>query len=193
MSETADRDHRDAVDVLLADHRTVDRLFDRFEALTDTTDVEGKRALVREITRELSIHASIEEQHFYPAVREHLPQGDAVAQEGLDEHHGVQDLLLAIEDTDPAEPKYDERVTMLIREVRHHVIEEETEILPGLRQHVGEEVLLQLGERLREAKVTAPIRPQPNAPDRGGAVTTMGDRSLGFLDRVGDDVSDADA
>jgi hemerythrin superfamily protein len=193
MSRATGPGSRNAVDVLVADHRAVDRLFDRFEALTDTTDVDGKRELVREITRELSIHASIEEQLFYPAVREHLPQGDAVAAEGLDEHQGVKDLLRAIGVTDPGDPRYDERVTMLIREVRHHVIEEETEILPGLRQRLGEDVLLELGERLQHAKATAPTIPHPNAPSEGGAVTTMGDRAMGFLDRVGDDVSDQDA
>jgi len=169
MPQTAAHRRRDAVDVIMGDHRAVDRLFDRFEALTDTIEVDVKRELVREIARELSMHAWIEERLFYPAVRGSLPQGDLLVEESLDLHQGVQDLLEAIEDTDPADPRYDERVTMLIREVRHHVMEEESEILLGLRQRLDRDVLLALGRALEDAKAaggTAPVRSSTDRPGR---------------------------
>jgi hemerythrin superfamily protein len=190
MSQAAHPERRDAIDLILDDHRTVDHLFDRFEAMDGTEEPDVRREIVREITRELSIHASIEEQLFYPTVREHLPQGDALVEESLDEHQAVKELLAAIEDTDAADPRFDERVTMLIREVRHHVREEEDEILPALRARLPEDVLLDLGGRLAEAKATAPTHPHPLAPDEGGVLKTMGDRAMGFVDRVKDDVSD---
>ena len=189
MSQPASQDPQDAVDLILADHRLVDHLFDRYEAMDGSEPPEVKRELVREFTRELSIHAAIEEQLFYPMVRDELPQGDDLVEESLDEHQGVKELLAAIEDTDPAEPKFDERVTMLIREVRHHVQEEETEILPGLRARLSTDVLQDLGRRLADAKATAPTHPHPNAPNEGGAVKTMGDRAMGMVDRVRDDMN----
>jgi len=189
MSRPAPQDRQDAVDLIIADHRVVDRLFDRYEAMDGTEPPEVKRELVREFTRELSIHASIEEQLFYPTVRDELPQGDDLVEESLDEHQGVKELLAAIEDTDPQDPKFDERVTMLIREVRHHVQEEETEILPGLRARLSEDVLRDLGRRLADAKASAPTHPHPNAPDEGGVVKTIGDRAMGMVDRVRDDMN----
>jgi hemerythrin superfamily protein len=177
----------DAIDLILEDHRRVDELFDRFEALTDTVDSAEKRELATQMLRELSVHASIEEQIFYPAVRERLPQGDEIVGESLDEHRAVKELLAAIEDTEPADPKFDERVTMLIREVRHHVDEEETVILPGLRQQLGHEFLLDLGGRLQEARAGAPTHPHPLAPD-SGPMKTPGDVAMGLVDRAKDEI-----
>ncbi len=142
----------DAIDLILEDHRRVDELFDRFEALTDTVDSAEKRGIASQMVRELSIHASIEEQIFYPAVREHLPQGDEVVHESVAEHRAVKELLAAIEETDPADPKFDERVTMLIREVRHHVEEEERDILPALRAQLDDDAVREMGAAMLRAK-----------------------------------------
>ena len=142
----------DAIDLILEDHRRVDELFDRFEALTDTVDSAEKRELATQMLRELSVHASIEEQIFYPAVRERLPQGDEIVGESLDEHRAVKELLAAIEDTDPADPKFDERVTMLIREVRHHVEEEERDIPPALRAELDDDAVRAMGAAMLRAK-----------------------------------------
>jgi len=191
VAQETDRDGgSDAIELILEDHRTVDELFDRFEAVTDTVDSAEKRELVSQIVRELSIHASIEEQVFYPAVRERLPQGDEVVHESLDEHQAVKELLAAIEDTDPADPKFDERVTMLIREVRHHVEEEERDILPALRAQLGDEAVREMGAAMLRAKETAPTHPHPSAPNEGGVLKAMGDRAMGVVDRVADEVND---
>jgi hemerythrin superfamily protein len=155
MSQPAANERLDALELLLADHRAVDRLFDRYEALDASEPVEEKRRLADEIARELSVHTEIEERFLYPTVRDELPQGSRIAAESLDEHAGVREFLVAIGETDPADPKFDERVTMLIREVRHHVEQEETEILPGIRARVPEDVLLDLGEQMAGAKATA--------------------------------------
>ena len=190
MAQAMEHDGTDAIELILEDHRKVDGLFDRFEALTDEVASDEKVGLVREMSRELSIHASIEEQVFYPAVRDALSQGDEVVQESLDEHQGVKELLAAIEDTDPTDPKYDERVTMLIREVRHHVEEEEREILPALRAQLDDETVMEMGRLMLRAKETAPTHPHPNAPNEGGVLKTMGDRAIGLVDRVGDEVAE---
>jgi hemerythrin superfamily protein len=155
MSQAAARERQDALELILADHRKVDRLFDRYEALDASEPIDVKQDLVGEIVRELSIHAELEERFLYPVVRGELPQGARIAEESLDEHAGVRDLLAAIDETDPADPKFDERVTMLIREVRHHVEAEETEILPGIRARLAEDVLLDLGQQMATARASA--------------------------------------
>jgi hemerythrin superfamily protein len=155
MSQAAARERQDALELILADHRAVDRLFARYEALDASEPIDVKRDIVGEIVRELSIHAELEERFLYPAVRRELPQGARIAEESLDEHAAVRDLLVAIDETDPADPKFDERVTMLIREVRHHVEAEETEILPGIRARLPEDVLLDLGDDMASAKASA--------------------------------------
>jgi hemerythrin superfamily protein len=146
----------DAIDLILEDHRRVDELFDRFEALTDEVRSTEKMQIVREVSRELAIHASIEERIFYPAVRDALSQGEEVATASLDEHQVVKELLAAIEDTDPGDPKYDERVTMLIREVRHHVEEEERDILPALRAQLDDDAVREMGAAMLRARSEQP-------------------------------------
>jgi hemerythrin superfamily protein len=155
MSQPAAKERLDALELLVADHAAVDRLFDRYEALDASEPAEEKQRLADEIARELSVHMELEERFLYPTVRDELPQGGRVTAESLDEHEGVREFLVAIEATDPADPKFDERVTMLIREVRHHVEQEETEILPGIRARVAGDMLLDLGEQIADAKPTA--------------------------------------
>src|SRR5206468_12383535 len=103
----------DALTVLSEDHRNVEKLFDRFEQLRDTQEVGTKLELVREIVRELSIHAGIEEQIFYPSVRRALPQSDEPAEELFHEHQEVEELLAEVDTMDPT----DQRLEPLVMEV----------------------------------------------------------------------------
>jgi hemerythrin superfamily protein len=148
----------DAVTLLENDHRTVDGLFRQYEELVVTTPT-ARREPVDRFIRELSVHASIEEEVLYPAVRRELPDGEAMADEALQEHQEAKEILRRLDQMDPSDFEFDSAVTELIKDVRHHVDEEETEMFPKLRSALSHERLMQLGARMQEAKHTAPRRP----------------------------------
>ena len=152
----------DAITLLVQDHRRTDELFDRFE---QTHDPDGKKRLVREFTHELSVHAAVEEQWLYPLTAQTLDDGRSLAGHSVDEHQRVKDLLAWLDGAEPTEPGYEERVRELITEVRHHVEEEETQLFPKLRKAVPEPQLETLGSAMSLAKVLAPTRPHPHAPN----------------------------
>src|SRR5689334_19640809 len=114
----------DALRVLRDDHRTVDDLFKRFEKAGDRA-YTTKRRLVDQMIRELSIHAAIEEEIFYPEVRQRIQQSEDEVLESLEEHHLVKVSLAELEGMDPKEERFDAKVTVMMENVRHHAKEEE--------------------------------------------------------------------
>lgn len=173
---------QDAIALLKADHRTVEKLFKSFEKSGDTAH-RTKRKLVDDITRELSIHAAIEEQFLYPAVRRELPQAEDDALEALEEHHVAKWILSELERMSPEDERFDAKVTVLIESVRHHVREEEQELFPEIRSGMSRQALLELGAQLAEAKHLAPTRPHPRSPDEPPANLIVG-AVAGVVDRA---------
>jgi hemerythrin superfamily protein len=177
----------DAITLLKNDHQTVEQLFKRFEKAGDRAHVQ-KREIVDRIIEELSIHAAIEEQAFYPVARAAVPDTEDMALESLEEHNIVKWLLSELEDMDPSHERFDAKVTVLIENVRHHVEEEENEFFPKVRKELGRNELAELGETLADAKKSAPTRPHPRMPDSGPANVVAG-AITGVADRVGDNIS----
>jgi hemerythrin-like domain-containing protein len=155
----------DAITLLKDDHSTVKDLFKRFEAAGDDAH-KTKRQIVDKIIQELSVHAAIEEQVFYPAVRSAVEQAEDEVLESLEEHHIVKWTLSELEGMDPEDERFDAKVTVLIESVRHHIDEEEGEMFPKVRKAVGRKELQELGEQMKDAKQAAPTRPHPRAPDQ---------------------------
>lgn len=154
----------DAIVLLKNDHKTVEKLFKQYEKLGDGAHVR-KRAVVDDIIRELSVHAAIEEQHFYPTVRTQAPDIADDVLEGLEEHHIVKWVLSELEGMAPEAERFDAKVKVLIENVRHHVEEEEQEMFPAVRQAMGRKQLQVLGATMEQAKAISPKRPHPKAPD----------------------------
>jgi hemerythrin superfamily protein len=177
----------DAITLLRADHRTVEQLFKRFEKAGDRAYVE-KRQIVDRIIEELSIHAAIEEQVFYPVARATVPGTEDVALESLEEHHIVKWVLSELESLDPSDERFDPKVTVLIENVRHHVKEEEGEFFPKVRKQLSRSDLADLGEALSDAKKSAPTHPHPRSPDTPPSNAVVG-AIAGVADRVVDNVS----
>jgi hemerythrin-like domain-containing protein len=148
----------DAIELLENDHRTVDQLFRQYESLGNAAPV-AKREPVDLMIRELSVHAAIEEQVLYPTVRRELPDGEEMADEALQEHEEAREVLRRLDLMDPSDFEFDSAVTELIKDVRHHVDEEETEMFPKLRSALSRDRLMEMGAQMREAKTTAPMRP----------------------------------
>ncbi len=154
----------DAIVLLRNDHKEVEKLFTQFEKLGDSA-YKTKRKLVDQMIVALAQHAAIEEQHFYPAVRAVLPDVEDDVLEGLEEHHVVKWTLSELEGMDPKAERFDAKVTVLMESVRHHVEEEESEMFPAVREAMGRKALADLGATMEKARVLAPKRPHPKAPD----------------------------
>jgi hemerythrin superfamily protein len=179
----------DAITLLKNDHKSVERLFKRFEKAGERAFVE-KRTIVDQIIEELSVHAAIEEQLFYPVARATVPGTEDMALESHEEHHIVKWVLSELQDLDPTDERFDAKVTVLIESVRHHVEEEEREFFPMVRDELGRAALADLGEAMAEAKRAAPTDPHPRLPSSGAAGAVAG-TVAGVVDRVTDNVSGA--
>jgi hemerythrin-like domain-containing protein len=177
----------DAITLLRDDHKTVEQLFKRFEKAGDRAYVE-KRQIVDRIIEELSVHASIEEQVFYPVARATVADTEDIALESLEEHHIVKWLLSELADLDPTAERFDAKVTVLIENVRHHVEEEQDDFFPKVREGLSRAELADLGQTMAEAKKSAPTHPHPRAPDTPSGNSVVGTLA-GVIDRVQDNIS----
>jgi hemerythrin superfamily protein len=153
----------DAITLLKADHAEVEKLFKKYEKLGDRA-YATKEKTVASIIEALSVHAAIEEQVFYPAVRTEVPKENSEVLEAIEEHHIVKWVLTELEKLPPEDERYDAKVTVLIENVRHHVKEEETEMFPAVRSALGRKKLGKIGDALAASKKLAPKRPHPKAP-----------------------------
>lgn len=118
-NESTDRD-TDATHILAHDHRTVEDLFGKYENASGT---ERKRKIAEKICEELKIHAQIEEEIFYPALKGKIAED--LLEEAYVEHDGAKLLINEIAEGGPDEQFYDAKVTVLKEQIEHHVQEEE--------------------------------------------------------------------
>jgi hemerythrin superfamily protein len=156
---------KDAIDILKADHTKVRALFTKFESLKGKAPAQ-RQELVERISRELSVHSSVEELTFYPTVRERMSRSEDLVLESLEEHHLVKVTLSELEKMSPEDERYDAKMTVLIEQVKHHMREEEDDLFPRVRKHIPDADLVELAAVMREARATAPTRPHPKAPDQ---------------------------
>ena len=112
----------DAIQLLSADHRTVEELFEQFEK---ARGADRKEQIARRICTELKVHAMIEEEIFYPALRGKISDDDL--DEAYVEHDGAKVLINQIEAGSPDEEFYDAKVKVLQEDIEHHVKEDELE------------------------------------------------------------------
>jgi hypothetical protein len=111
----------DAIALLKADHRKVEDLFEKFEK---ARDADRKKALAQEICTELSVHATIEEEIFYPACKENEVEEDLL-NESYVEHDGAKVLISELANSTPDDEFFDAKMSVLTEEIKHHVKEEE--------------------------------------------------------------------
>lgn len=171
-----------ALTLLKQDHANVEALFERFEKAG--ADAHREKAQIAEkVIEHLSIHAVIEEQVLYPALREKLPEDEFTILEALEEHHAAKMMLNELEKTPAGHERFDAKFTVLMENVRHHVEEEEGELFDKARTAFTVQELEELGEALQQAKETAPTRPHPFAPDTPPGNILIG-LPVAILDRV---------
>jgi hemerythrin superfamily protein len=182
------RDERpDALKLLKQDHDEVRELFRRFDGAGDRAH-KTKARVVRQLIEELAKHSAIEEQIFYPAVREITGDDDAVF-EGLEEHHIVKWTLSELDGMDPQDERFDAKVTVLKELVLHHAKEEERDMFPQVRKALSSADLRDLGEQMEKAKKAAPTHPHPRSPDEPPGNVVVG-AAAAIVDRGRDALRD---
>ena len=185
MTET----QRDVVDLLSADHQEFDRIFTQLEALrgaSDETSVKRKRELVDEVTIGLVKHAVAEETQVYPEVEKKIDKCEAELSK--EEHAEAEETMKRLERMDADDPGFDDAVAELIREIRHHVQEEEGRMFTELRASFSQEELVGMAEKVERVKKLAPTRAHPMTPNDAGVRTVLGPVAS-LLDHLRDAVS----
>jgi hemerythrin superfamily protein len=121
---------QDATALLKADHKIVSALFADYEA---TKSNAKKKQIVAKICTELSVHAQVEEEVFYPAVKKALKDKELVP-EATVEHATLKDLIAQVEGVEPDGEMFDAKIKVLSEYVKHHVKEEEGEMFPRVKK-----------------------------------------------------------
>ncbi len=138
-----------AIELLKADHETVDGLFEEVEA----SDASAHLALFKQIKAELEVHAHVEESIFYPSIQE---DGDeaiiALTSEALKEHAQMKVFLGELEAVASDLDKFEPLLVKLIEDVRHHVEEEEGEMFPAVEDQFDDETLETWGDQMQAEK-----------------------------------------
>ena len=174
------------IDELTTDHREVEELFGKIEALP--AGHKDRKLYADQATIELVRHSVAEEQFLYPFVAERLPGGKELQSEELEDHAAVERTLKELEGMSGDNVDFVPALRRLMTEVRAHVQDEETQLFPLLQQQCSEEELQDLGQKLAVAKKVAPTRPHPSAPDTPPFNLVL-DPGAGLVDRVRDALS----
>jgi len=180
---------KDVVDLLSADHREFERIFQQLEGLRGATDdqsVERKRRLVDEVTIGLVKHSVAEETQVYPEVQKKIDKDEA--KHSKEEHAEAEKTMKKLERMKADDPGFDGAVAELIQEIRHHVEEEESRMFTELRASFSRDELVKMAQKVEGVKKLAPTRPHPMTPNEGAIRTVVGPVAS-LLDHLRDAVS----
>jgi hemerythrin superfamily protein len=179
---------RDAVDLLMDDHKRVQKIFEDFDSV-DRDDAEAVQELVETACMELQLHSMLEEEIFYPAVRAQVGADQRDRDDLLNhaeiEHETVDDLVAKLQELEPDDAMYAAYFKVLSGYVKHHVAQEENELFPEVR---GMDLdLQQLGDdmRTRREELFAEMEAEDVDEEEGEGAEAA-------LDAGEDDASDID-
>jgi hemerythrin superfamily protein len=159
-------DQRDVIQVLEHDHREVEEMFKELESLRGAStdaDKSRRKELTDNVTIELVRHSVAEEVLVYPLV-EHKVSKDEV-EHAREEHAEAEETLAKLEKLDADDPSFDAELAELMKEIRHHIEDEEGQMFAHMRQVIDEDELRKLGGRVEAFKKVAPTHPHPNVPN----------------------------
>jgi hemerythrin superfamily protein len=136
-----------ATQMIRQDHKKVEGLFKKFE---QTKGSQAKRRLAENAMAELEVHAALEEEIFYPAVKNEVDDGSSMVQEAIEEHQTVKQLISELKRMEEADEEFESQFSQLMENVQHHVEEEESEMLPKVEE--SELDLNSLGQQMAQRK-----------------------------------------
>jgi hemerythrin superfamily protein len=172
----------DVVDVLSADHQ---EFLDLVEQIKGTGASDERRDLTDVLITELVRHAVAEEMFVYPAIKKHLPEGEAAVEHDVEEHKQLETLMKALEHVEATDPRFDEALRELETVLVDHVQDEESEQFPRLRASIPRDEMVELAGKVELAKKAAPTRPHPAAPNNQLFHKLVGP-GVGMVDRLRD-------
>ena len=147
----------DALKLLELDHEKVKKILSDLDSTTER-GVKTREELFTKVRQELVVHEAIEEEIFYPALKEH-PKAKDIVLEAYEEHHVVDQVMAEIRDVPFDDETWGAKLTVMKENVEHHIEEEEGEMFKLARQALDSDELEELGERMetlkKELQVTA--------------------------------------
>ncbi|OBG66854.1 hemerythrin domain-containing protein [Mycobacterium sp. E735] len=164
----------DAITFLRQDHKSVLGLFETLDGAPSGSGAEasGLETFVNNLIIAESQHEAIEEQLFWPAVRDAI--GDGIVDKAIEQEQAGKQLLQRLEDGKPGEPDYHEALQEFVKAGREHIAYEQDVVWPQVELAISREDLEKIGEKLEQAKKMAPTRPHPGTPPNPAVLKTMG-------------------
>jgi Hemerythrin HHE cation binding domain len=184
----------DVFTVLARDHEEVKGMLAELEQgpAQDTgasqDQLARRKKLAEQLIIEESKHEALEEMYFWPAVREHHPAGNTLADEAAGQEQEGKEVLARLDKLEAGDPEFDKLLTTFTGAARKHIEFEETEVWPGLRTLLPADKAAELGRKITDGKKTAPTRPHPHAPASPGALRAAGPAAAA-ADKVRDAVT----
>jgi hypothetical protein len=170
----------DVFTVLGQDHLEVERMLAELEKGPSraTGASQDQLALRKKMTEQLIIeeskHEALEEMYFWPVVRDHLRDGDTLADRATGQEQEAKEVLAKLDKLDPGDAEFETLLAAFTGAAREHIRFEETAVWPGLRTALNTERAAELGTQIAAGKKTAPTRPHPHTPPSPGALKAAG-------------------
>jgi hemerythrin-like domain-containing protein len=184
----------DALTFLRDDHKSVLGMLEVLDGAPSGSgaQISGLGTMVTNLVIAESQHEAIEEQFFWPAVRDALDDGDELADEAIAQEQEGKKLLQRLAGGEPGDPDYQQALQEFVKAAREHITYEQDVVWPKFEAAVNKADLEKLGEKLETAKKVAPTRPHPDTPPNATVQKTMG-VGAAVLDHVRDAVSGREA
>lgn len=184
----------DAFTVLSTDHADVKSMLDVLgstpghAAGASDAVLTARKGVAEQLVIASSAHEAAEEQYFWPAVRERLPDGDALADQAISQEGRAKEVLARLDKLDAADAEFDQLIAEYTPAALAHIEFEETRVWPGMRQALNAQESVDLGEKISAAKAKGPTRPHPNTPASPGVLKAAGP-AVAAVDKLRDAVS----
>jgi hemerythrin superfamily protein len=161
----------DAIKLIKQDHRTVKGLFRKLGKATRRAD---RQKFAEQLIRELSIHAAVEEELLYPALRSRAARNGEHVLDALEEHHAVKLVLAEVDKMNAGDERHSAKMHVVRELVESHIEEEEQRLLPRLEKLFDVDEREVMGKAMLALKQGAPTHPHPGAPDTPPGVLVAG-------------------
>ena len=139
-----------AIELLEDDHKKVKKLLEEGDDTTEKA-VKTRTELFAKIKAEMEVHEAIEEEIFYPALKQH-PKAKEIVLEGYEEHHVVDQIMGELGDTSVEDERWAAKFSVMKENIEHHIEEEEDDMFKKARDVFSKEELEELGERMAARK-----------------------------------------
>ncbi|ONM47985.1 hemerythrin domain-containing protein [Nocardia donostiensis] len=166
----------DALSFLRSEHESVLGMIESLERGRGNSqpELDARNHLTTSLVMAASQHEAVEEQFFWPAVRQSLPDGDALADQGINQEESGKQLLQMIEDSEAGNEQFEQALTEFLATLREHIEFEQSQVWPQFRKSQPPQAMEELGQKMAAAKKTAPTRPHPDTPSSSGVQKTVG-------------------